>query len=177
MAKTEIVPGCNRGLHVRRRRRNLFGKARRIAFLEHLAATCNVQASAAAAEISVSAVYVHRMKDPAFREAWQAALEQGYARLEAALLLRAARGGDAIKVRGDKQVTGRDAPEEVDWDKAMDLLRHHQRGLAGRPVDNRMRPARVPIEALTAKLVRKLKALGVTVAEEEAGGGAAPAAG
>jgi hypothetical protein len=56
-------------------------------------------------------------------------------------------------------VTEPHSPDEVDWDKAMDLLRHHQRGLTGRPVDNRMPPTRVATEALTAKLVRKLKAV------------------
>ena len=84
----EIVPGCNRGLH---KRRNLFGKKRRETFLEHLAATCNVTASAAVAEVSVSTVYANRMKDAEFRDGWRAALEQGHAQLEAALLARAAR--------------------------------------------------------------------------------------
>lgn len=157
----EIVPGTNRRLHERKRRHSFFGKARRARFLEHLAATCNVQASAAAAEVSVSAVYANRMKDPEFREQWQAALEQGYARLEAALLERAARGEGRIAVRGDKELEGPDAPGEIDWDKAIELLRHHRRGLAGRPVDNRARPQRVPIEELAAKLIRKMKALGV----------------
>jgi hypothetical protein len=46
------------------------------------------------------------------------------------------------------------------------LERRHQRGLAGRTPDNRQRPTRVPIEALTEKLVRKIKALGVVVDEE-----------
>ncbi|WP_324751120.1 hypothetical protein SH591_07095 [Sphingomonas sp. LY54] len=88
-------------------------------------------------------------------------LEQGYARLEAMLLERATRGAERFAIAGDKEVA-----EEFDWDKAMDLLRQHQRGLAGRTPDNRQRPARVPIEALTEKLVRKLKALGVVVDEE-----------
>ena len=162
----EIVPGCNRGLHERKRRHAYFGKARREAFLEHLAATCNVMASAEAAGVSVSAVYANRMKDAGFREDWRAALEQGYARLEAALIERAARGDGRPAVRGDKIVAGPHAPEEVDWDKAMELLKHHQRGLAGRTADNRARPARVPIEQVAAKLVRKLKALGVRASDQ-----------
>jgi hypothetical protein len=165
----EIVPGCNRGLHVRRRRHNYFAKARREVFLEHLAATCNVTASAAAAGISVSAVYVHRMKDPEFRALWGDAIEQGYARLEAALIERAARAEERIRLRGDKEVSGPDAPAEIDWDKAMQLLRHHQRGLAGRTPDNRARPLRVPIEALAAKLIKRMRALGVRPPEEGAG--------
>lgn len=162
----QIVPGCNRPLHVRKRRHAYFGKARREAFLEHLAATCNVMASAEATGVSVSAAYANRMNDADFREAWSAALEQGYARLEAALIERAARGDTKPNVRGGKTVTGRDAPEEVDWDKAMELLKHHKRGLSGRTVDNRARPVRVPIEQVAVKLVRKLKALGVRPADE-----------
>lgn len=164
----QIVPGCNRTLHVRKRRHAYFGKTRRAAFLEHLAATCNVTASAETAGVSVSAVYANRMRDPEFREDWRAALEQGYARLEAALIARVARGDGRAEVRGDKTVVGPEAPEEVDWDKAMELLKHHQRGLAGRATGNRARPALVPIEQVAAKLVRKLKALGVRPADRSA---------
>ena len=88
-----IIPNTNRRLQVSRTRRKLFGKARQEAFLEHLAATCNVTASAAAADICVGSVYRERMRNPEFRAAWGQALEQGYARLEAALLARAAAGG------------------------------------------------------------------------------------
>jgi len=158
----EIVPNCNRRLQKRRKRHNLFGKARRAIFLEHLAATCNVQASAAAAGVAVSTVYANRMRDAGFRADWDAALEQGYARLEAALIERAMRGEGRIPVRGDKQVDGPEAPEEIDWDKGMELLRHHQRGLAGIGQRNPTHvPKRVPIGTVTAKLIRKLKAIGV----------------
>ena len=158
----EIVPNCNRRLQKRRRRRNLFGKARRRAFLEHLAATCNVQASAAVAGAAVSTVYANRMRDAEFRADWDAAIQQGYARLEAALIARATQGEGRNDIAGDKIVDGPEAPERVDWDKGMDLLRHQQRHLTGRPVDNRARPVRVPIEQVAAKLIRKLRVLGVT---------------
>ena len=165
-ARHEIVPNCNRRLQKRRKRHNLFGKRRREIFLEHLAATCNVQASAAAAGVAVSTVYANRMRDPDFRADWQAALEQGYARLEAALVERALRGSGRTKVRGDKIVEGPDAPAEIDWDKAMELLRHHQRGLAGHVTPGRVEPKRVPIGQVAAKLIRKLKALGIRPNDE-----------
>lgn len=157
----EIVPGRNRRLHKRRKQENQFGNKRRAVFLEHLAATCNVRASAAAAGVSPSTVYAHRMKDSDFRADWDAALAQGYARLEAALIERALRGGGRHAVRGDAIVEGPDAPEEVDWDKGMELMRHHQRGLAGLSLPGRLQPKRVPIERVTEKLIRKLRALGV----------------
>ena len=59
-------------------------------FLDHLAATCNVTASAEAAGFSREAIYKRRRHDPGFAERWQAALEQGYARIEMALVRRAA---------------------------------------------------------------------------------------
>lgn len=159
--KLSIEPNCNRRLQKRRKRHNLFGRERREIFLEHLAATCNVQASAAAAGVAVSTVYANRMRDPDFRSDWQAALEQGYAALEVALVERALHGGRRAKVRGDKQVEGPDAPGEIDWEKGLELLRHHQRGLAGFNQPGQLAPKRVPIEQVAAKLIRKFRALGL----------------
>ena len=157
----QIVPNCNRRLQKRRKRHNLFGKRRRAMFLEHLAATCNVQASAAVAGVAVSTVYANRMRDPYFRADWQAALAQGYARLEVALVERALGGGGRTRPRGDKAVEGPDAPGEIDWEKGMELLRHHQRGLAGFNTPGRVEPKRVPIEQVAARLIRKFRALGL----------------
>ncbi len=162
-----IVPGKNRRLVKPRGRdrRVKLGKEKRAIFFEHLAATCNVTASAEAAGVSFSAVYRCRMRDPGFREDWKAALEQGYARLEAALVERALRGDGRSKVRGDLSLESPDAPEEVDWTKGMELLRKRERALAGQSTNHRL-PQRVPIEEVAAKLVRRLKALGVTPPEE-----------
>ena len=167
--REEIVPGTNRGLHKRRKRRHLFGQRRRATFLEHLAATCNVTASAAVAGVAVSTVYANRMRDAGFRADWDAALEQGYARLEAALIERAMRCQGRAPIRGDKIVEGPDSPDEIDWDKGMELLRHHQRGRAGQNVPGRTVPKRVEIEQVTAKLIRKLKALGIRPESGEGG--------
>jgi len=55
-------------------------------FLEELAATANVRGAAAVAGFSTTALYNRRMRWPAFAEAWAQALEQGYARIETALI-------------------------------------------------------------------------------------------
>lgn len=157
----EIVPNTNRRLQRRRKRTTLFGVRRRQIFLEHLAATCNVTASAEAAGVHVTTTYVCRMRDEGFRADWDAALVQGYARLEAALLERASSGRARCRVRGDKIVEGPDAAGEVDWDKGMQLLNHHRRGLAGFTSAPRNKILRVPIDKVAEKLIRKLKALGV----------------
>ena len=60
-------------------------------FLKSLASTANVKASAEAAGVSANAVYARRAQWPGFADRWQAALAQGYARLEASLVEEAAR--------------------------------------------------------------------------------------
>jgi hypothetical protein len=166
-----IVPGKNRRLVKPRGqdRRVKFGKARREIFLGHLAATCNVTASAAAAGISFSAVYRCRMRDPEFREAWEQALEQGYARLEAALLLRATGGGGGgvdLDLDAEAPIAGADAPDQVDWAKGMELLRHHARGQDRSAPGFGATARRAPFDVVAAKLVKRLKALGVKPEEE-----------
>src|SRR5687767_12423732 len=59
-------------------------------FLDSLAASCNVTLSAQAAGFSKEAIYRRRRTDAGFAARWQAALEQGYARIEIALVRRAA---------------------------------------------------------------------------------------
>lgn len=51
----------------------------RARFLDHLAETANVSASARAAGVASSAVYAERRRSPAFRDAWALALAEGYA--------------------------------------------------------------------------------------------------
>lgn len=158
-----IVAGKNRALVKPRGadRRVKFGVKRRERFLEHLAATCNVTASAEAAGISFSAAYRARMKDPEFRADWQLALEQGYARLEAALLERAARGADRARLAGDGAIEGPDSPEEIDWDKAIQLLTLHGKRLAGTAKPIGRTPGRAPIELVAVAFIKRMKALGV----------------
>ncbi len=59
------------------------------AFLNHLSETANVSQSAKAAEVSSSLAYRTRMARPTFKKAWEAALGEGYARLEAYLVSEA----------------------------------------------------------------------------------------
>ncbi len=98
-----VTPNKNRLVQVRRAGgRKLFDRARRETFLEWFAATCNVRLAAEKAGICYSAVFRHRMKDDTFAEAWDRALAQGYARIEARLLQEVmpplpARGGGAMQ--------------------------------------------------------------------------------
>jgi hypothetical protein len=149
--QTRITPHNKRRLIATRPRRKLFGERRQRRFLESLAATCNVTESAKAAGVVVNTVYNCRMKSPAFRAAWEQALEQGYARLEAAMLAQAAA---AIDFDG-----GKEAPGRLDWDRAADLLDKYERRRTRRR-DEAPRFAAVPVEEARARLIAKLKAIG-----------------
>lgn len=109
-----------------RKRPRAFGKTRRLTFLEHLAATCNVTRAAEAADVTVQCAYQHRRKDAAFRAAWSEALEEGYARLEAMLLERAI-GTEPVELGGALVLPA----EPFDKDLALHLLREHKKGIGG----------------------------------------------
>ncbi len=81
----------------------------RKAFLNHLAETSNVAASARKVDISKASIYAERRRLPEFRAAWGLALAEGYARLEAEMLYEAlkpasAKTSDAmLKAKAQKQ--------------------------------------------------------------------------
>jgi hypothetical protein len=65
-------------------------------FLDMLATTCNVSASCAAAGICADTVYSRRREHPEFERRWNAALAQGYARLEIELVRAAAESVEGV---------------------------------------------------------------------------------
>lgn len=75
-------------------------------FMQVLTDTCNVMEAARAVGKSTAIIYRWRQKDPAFRAAWDKALEEGYAALEMELLRRARFGQDVTEYR-----TGEDGAE------------------------------------------------------------------
>lgn len=127
-------------------------------FLEWFAATCNVKLSAEKAGFNYKTVFKHRMNDQRFAEAWDRALRQGYARLEAKVLETKIREAP-IGIDGDL-----DAPEleEVDMMTAIQLLREHKRGLgegipAGRARKEGRRPRVASNAEVKAALIERLK--------------------
>jgi hypothetical protein len=82
------------------------------AFLDHLAESANVTASAKAAGVNTSLVYRTRRVRPNFRKAWDVSLVEGYARLEAFLMSEAltqannTTGDMTIKSRAQKYRLG-----------------------------------------------------------------------
>ncbi|HEX8527587.1 hypothetical protein [Allosphingosinicella sp.] len=118
-------------------RRKIFGKKRKEVFLEHLAMTANVTASAEAAGVCVGTVYAHRMKDSEFRELWWIALEQGVAKLTALRLqleLERAQVGTVTSncARLEVALDGPpDARQIRDFYALLQSMREHSRGLSG----------------------------------------------
>ena len=166
-----ISPGNGRRWQLRRIRRLRFVPWRKQVFLSHLAGTGDVTASAEAAGVCESTIYRHRARDPDFAAAFQEALEQGYARLEAEALrqrLEAQR-----QLREGVLPAGEIAQE---FERVLKLLQRWDRrnGAVGpRRVAHGRRKAMTFEQAIEA-LDRQLAALGIPIiGEGEAGDGRA----
>ncbi len=119
-------------------------------FLATLAATCNVSASVRSITMSESSVYRLRRTSPEFRAEWKAALREGYARLELAMLERAINGTEKPVFHLGKEVGRvREYPDRT----AMTLLSAHRGSVMGEEDDapRASRPEEVR-ERILAKL-------------------------
>lgn len=137
-------------------------------FLDTLGASCNVKMAAAAIGYTASTLYWRRRRDPAFAERWQAALEQGYTRIEALLIENAERSLSGRMPNPDSPIPAMTVRE------AMDLLRMHQaaaRGAGPRTPGRRARPR--SIDEVRASILAKLSAIGNSRAEDGRAGGQA----
>lgn len=147
-------------------------------FLDQLAATCNVTAAAEAAGFSTTTLYKRRARWPGFAAEWDAAIAQGYARLEARLVelatdsLRAAAeaGAEAADAcddgRGHRcESAGGRAAEVASGPRmtvaeAMNLLRLHRASVrGGAPQRYGWRRGAPDPEALRASILRKIEAI------------------
>ncbi len=73
-------------LQVRKAARGGWTPAKRAAFLEHLAATCNIAASARAVGMAPRGAHALKKRDAAFAADWAGAIEAAYETLEVRLL-------------------------------------------------------------------------------------------
>ncbi|MCA0209550.1 MAG: hypothetical protein LCH74_10855 [Proteobacteria bacterium] len=125
------------------------------AFLEVLAESCHVRRAAAAAGFTPSAAYSLRRRDPSFAEAWQAALESGYARLEMALVERAIQ---TIEVAHDDNPDAIPAVGAMTVAQAIDLMNKHRASIEGGRA-KRIRPNahnRPTAEETDAEILRRI---------------------
>lgn len=116
-------------LQLRRARADAFTRAAEQRFLLALSASANISLSAAAAGVSVAAVNKRKRRNPAFAREMRAALAEGHARLELALLesWSPASGDDATWRDNDPPALPPMTPHQ-----ALQLLHLHNRGVRWR---------------------------------------------
>jgi hypothetical protein len=125
--------------------------AKRVAFLDHLAATCNIAQSAKAVDGSTSGVYELRRRDPAFAEQWRAAIDLGYELLETKVLAFAlGQHADGAMI-GDP---GAIAAAPIHPDTALKLVRQHQAMRASGATNNERRHTPFAFKHATIEEVR-----------------------
>lgn len=122
-------------------------------FLATLASTCNVQAACTEVGLSKTSAYARRRRWPAFARRWDAAIEEGYLRLEMGL----------IEAAGNF-LSGEHSPDAVPLtgmtvDQAIHLLHLHKRTVHGIGKPPSL-PARWPdIEDIRAEILRKVEVI------------------
>lgn len=157
-APVRIAPQGGRLLQRRRMRWVRFTEERRQVFLNRFAGGADACAAAEAAGVSYATVYLHRRRDPHFRERWDEALRMGYARLEA----------EVVRERLEAQQRLREdiAPAgevEQEFDRTMKLLARWDRrggGIGPREVRPGHRKS-MPFDQAIEALAKRLRSLGL----------------
>jgi hypothetical protein len=144
-----------------------FDSARKGVFLAFFAQSCDLAASAAAAGICERTVHHHLRSDPAFAEAFQSALEEGYRALEAESVRQRLKAQERIRAAMEAaEAAGLPIPvaeEGLEFDRTMKLLQRWERR-DGRLGFRTVSPGRQRVwtfEESIALLDRKLDTLGL----------------
>jgi hypothetical protein len=124
-------------------------------FLATLAATCNVKAACAEVGLSATSAYEHRKRWPAFAARWDAAVAEGYARIEIALL-----------ENGANLFSSPDLPDAangvgpVSAEQAIHLLHMHKHQVLGigKAPGKRWRRPRT-LDEMRGSIMRKIEAI------------------
>jgi hypothetical protein len=135
-------------------RHNAWSMKSRAAFLDHLAATCNVTEAARSVGVFPATPHRVRRRDPEFAEQWRVALETGYMTVETMLVERAMRVL-ALPI-GETQ-----APDahEMSVEQAIRLIDHHKRGVSGGKRGAGAPPKRATEEETYKAIVKKMQVL------------------
>ncbi len=123
------------------------------AFFDHLATSCNVTAAADAAGFCTPTVYRLRRQRPEFAARWQAALEQGYAKLEMALLEAANASLE------DREFDAGQPIPKMTVEQAMNVLRAHRNAIAGRDRNPGRRARPRSLDEVRESILRKVEAI------------------
>lgn len=122
----------------------------RKAFLDHLAQTANVSASARVAGVAGGCFYAERQRSPAFCSAWALALAEGYARLETNLL------AEALQEANGRTADGTLKARAQKHRLAIALLSAHRASVKGGAAVGGPVPAKQDLATLKAQLIVKL---------------------
>lgn len=122
-------------------------------FIDALAASCNVTHAAAVAGFSKEAIYRRRRTDAAFAALWQAALDQGVARLDMASVRR------AIEVL-EGRLPDPDAPlPDMTARDAIAILQLHRPSVSGAGNRRGWRGRPRSLEEVRGSILAKLEAI------------------
>jgi hypothetical protein len=122
-------------------------------FFDHLAASCNVLASCEEAGFCNSSVYQRRREDAGFARRWQAALEQGYVRIEMALVRRAADALEGFAPDPDTPIP------VMTVEQAIKVLDRHRAAVEGGPRSKRNWTRPRSLDEVSESIMRKLQAI------------------
>ncbi len=137
----------------------LYDDKRKLKFLKNLSISSHVTASAKAAGVSLSTVYLWRNRDPEFQCRWAEALAAGYELLEIELLDRARNGSERhIFHAGERVATVRHFNDGLGVKL---LLAHKQMVAMTRAIEDDVSPEQVRVNLdrklgdMRAKLLRR----------------------
>jgi hypothetical protein len=159
-----IMPGNGRRMQLRHTRRLKFTDDKKEVYLSHFAGTCDMASAAEAAGVCTDTVRNHRMKDPEFAARCQAALEQGYVRLEEEAVR--ARIAAAEKLKAGVLPAGEAA---VEFERQLKLLAQWRRrdGSLGPRAHARETLKRWTFEEAIEALEKRLRALRIPLSGGE----------
>ena len=158
---TDTIGGNHHVGLQRRKSRSSMTLAKRAAFLDELAASCNVTRAIRAAGVCRDAAYGLRRRDPVFAAAWATAIEEGEQELRALLLSRAMGTADAELIAdnpGDADRAAVPAPAMSNEEaiKMLQIVRASRDGRQGIASWRNPRPPVATREAVFEKIAKKL---------------------
>jgi hypothetical protein len=123
-------------------------------FFDVLAASCNVRMATAETGFTTPTVYRQRRLRPEFAARWGAALEQGYARLEMALVEAACDTLEGVEFDSERPIP------KMTVEQAMNVLRAHRNAVEG---DGKSGPGRYSrrrsFKEVRDSIIKKIEAI------------------
>lgn len=161
LARDEIVRSSRHGRPcVMRAGPGRWSAAKEVLFLTALEESANVSRAAEAAGLSTTALYARRQREPAFAEAWAAAVRGGYLDVEALLIENAkAVLSDAPRPRRSKGHERR-LKDDMSVADAINIVKLHRASVkGGAPQRYDWRAQEPDIEEVRAEVLRKVAAM------------------